>query len=342
MRKTPARRPRDETEPFLQVQPVDLVDHAVDVERQVGAGLLDRAIVREHRGEIVAADEQFTDRNAEALDPLHRLELAVGQRLRNLAPAVGEEAQRSRRRDARVLLAQRPGGGVARIGEDLASRRFLPLVERLEVRLGHVHLAADLQHVGRTGDALRNVGDRPHIGGHVLADRSVPARRREDQLAALVPQRAGQPVDLRLGRRRHEGIGGKVQEPPHPRDELAHLILGKGVLQAEHRPRMCDLGEGGRRRRAQPLRWGIGADQMREALLQLAVLADQSVIVRVADLRRVPVVVELVVARDFLREPHQPIGGIRLADRVGSHAQPKISSSRLMKLVHDRSAASSS
>ena len=81
---------------------------------------------------------------------------------------------------------------------------------------------------------------------------------------------------------------------------------------------------------------------MRETLLQLAVLADQRVIVRVADLRRVPVMVELVVARDLLREPHQPVGGIRLADRVGSHAQPNISSSRLMKLVQDRSAASAS
>ncbi len=55
--EAPAWRARDEAETFLQVQPVDLVDHAVDVERQIGAGLLDRAIVRQHGGEVVAADE---------------------------------------------------------------------------------------------------------------------------------------------------------------------------------------------------------------------------------------------------------------------------------------------
>ena len=67
---------------------------------------------------------------------------------------------------------------------------------------------------------------------------------------------------------------------------------------------MRDLGERGRRRGAKPLRRRIRADEMRETLLQLAVLADQSVIVSVADLRRVPVMVEPVVARDLLREPH--------------------------------------
>ena len=66
----------DEAEPLLQVEPVDLVDHAVDVERQVGARLLDRAIMGEHRLEVVAADEQVGDRDAEALDPLHRLDAA--------------------------------------------------------------------------------------------------------------------------------------------------------------------------------------------------------------------------------------------------------------------------
>ena len=274
------------------------------------------------------------------LDPLHRLELAVRQRLRHLAPAVREEAQRTRGRDARVLLAKRSGGGIARVGEDLAAGGFLPLIERLEILLRHVDFAAHLQHVGRTGDALRNVGDRPHVWRDVLADRPVAARRREHQLTALVSDRAGQAVDLGLRRHRHEGVGGKVQESLHARDELGHLILGECILEAEHRPRMRDLGKRGRRRCAKPPRRRIRADQVRETLLQLAVLADQSVIVRVADLRRVPVVVELVVARDLLRQPHQPVGGIRFADRVGTHAQPKNSSSRLMKLVHDRSAAS--
>ncbi len=238
-----------------------------------------------------------------------------------------------------ILLAQRSGGGIARVGEDLAARGFLPLIERLEVRLGHVDFAADLEDVRGARDALRNVGDRADVRGNVLAHRPVAARRRQDQLSALVADGAGQPVDLRLGRHRHEGIGGKVQEAPHTGREIRDLILGEGIFQAEHRPRMRDLCERGSRSGAEPLRRGVRPNQLRKAFLQFAVLADQRIIVRVADLRRVPVVIQFVVARDLLREPHQPIGSIRLADRV-RHAQPNSSSSKLMNEVHERSAAS--
>jgi hypothetical protein len=91
VRKSPARCAGDESEPFLQIEAVDLVDHAIDVERQVGPRLLDRPIMGEHCGEVVASDEQVADRDAERLDPLHRFELADRERLRNLAPAMREE-----------------------------------------------------------------------------------------------------------------------------------------------------------------------------------------------------------------------------------------------------------
>ena len=47
VRQPPARRARDEAQPRLPVQPIDLVDHAVDVEGQIGARLLDLAILRQ-------------------------------------------------------------------------------------------------------------------------------------------------------------------------------------------------------------------------------------------------------------------------------------------------------
>jgi hypothetical protein len=56
--------------------------------------------------------------------------LRVGQRLGQLAPGIGEEAQRPGARDLGIELAQRSGGGVARIGEGLAARRRLPGVQR--------------------------------------------------------------------------------------------------------------------------------------------------------------------------------------------------------------------
>jgi hypothetical protein len=66
--------------------------------------------------------------------------------------------------------------------------------------------------------------------------------------------------------------GGQVQEALNPRDELADL-LPKSIFEAEHRPCVRDLGEAVRRRRAKPLRRRIRANQLRESLLQLAILA---------------------------------------------------------------------
>ena len=77
----------DEAEPLLPVQPVNLVDDAVDVERQVGARLLDRAIMAEHLLDRIAAHEQLGDRQAEAFDPLHRFELRLRERLAKSRPS---------------------------------------------------------------------------------------------------------------------------------------------------------------------------------------------------------------------------------------------------------------
>ena len=98
----------------------------------------------------------------------------------------------------------------------------------------------------------------------------------------------------------------------HPPDEVGNLPFGKSVLETEHRPRMGDLGEACGRCRAEPFGRRIRPNQMREALLQLAVLADQRVIFPVGDLRRVLVVIEPVVPRDLLRQPHQPVGRLGL------------------------------
>src|SRR6476469_5284005 len=114
-----------------------------------------------------------------------------------------EEAQRPRSRDRRVLLAERPRGRIARVGEDLAARSFLPLIERFEVGFGHVYLAADFEHARRARTALRNIADRPHIGGHGLTDSTVAARRAEHQLALFIPERTTKPVDLGLGGHRY-------------------------------------------------------------------------------------------------------------------------------------------
>ena len=136
-----------------------------------------------------------------------------------------EEAQRASGRDRRVFLAQRAGGSVARVGEDLAARGLLPRVQRLKIRFRHVHFAAHFQHVGRVLNVLRNVGDRPRVGGDVLADGAVAARCGENELAALVTKRAGQPVDLRFGGDRDRLVRGQREEAAHARDKLDHFLV---------------------------------------------------------------------------------------------------------------------
>ncbi len=51
-------------------------------------------------------------------------------------------------------------------------------------------------------------------------------------------------------------------------------------------------------------------------LLKLAVFAHQSVILRVRNFGAVAVVIGAVVARDELRQLHQPIGRVRLANHA--------------------------
>jgi hypothetical protein len=316
VREAPARGSRDEAQPLLQVEPVDLVDDAVDIEREVSPRLLDRAIVREHSVHVVAADEQLGDGNPEALNPLHRFILRVGERFAELTPPVSEKAQRTGRGDAGILLPKRAGRGVARIGKHLAAGRFLSLVERFEVGFGHVDLAAHFKDVGRAGNVVRDIADGANIGRHVLADSAIAARRREHQRPLLVAERAAEPVDLRLGSHRDGCLRRQVQEPLHASDELTHVLRRERVFEAEHRPCMSDLGETAGGRRAQSLRRRIRSHKLREARLKLAVLAHQRVIFRVGNLRRILVVIKFVVPRNFLRQPHQPVGGIRVAQSI--------------------------
>ena len=102
---------------------------------------------------------------------------------------------------------------------------------------------------------MRDVGDRLEIGGDVLADRAVAARRALHEHAVLVAQRGRQPVDLRLGRE------GELSQIPcrarknrrHALDEVDHVLVGIGLGEAEHGHRMAHLGKAFGRRRADPL-----------------------------------------------------------------------------------------
>ena len=143
----PARCARRGAEPALQRHLVDFDHHAVDF-------VLDVVAV------LAPVGDAFGDR----VDALHprgvlghrqapRLERPVGvvQRLGaealGVAEAVADHPQLAPRGDGRVLLPQRAGRAVARIGERRLALRDEAGVEVLEVGEPEEHLAAHLEHL---------------------------------------------------------------------------------------------------------------------------------------------------------------------------------------------------
>src|SRR5437763_16151997 len=94
--------------------------------------------------DAAAQPRALVDGKAPFAKPRQRSRLGAGEGLGRLAPGIGEEFERPRRRDARVELAQRAGGEIARIGENLLAGGGALRVES-EKRLAlHIDFAADL------------------------------------------------------------------------------------------------------------------------------------------------------------------------------------------------------
>ena len=135
------------------------------------------------------------------------------------------DVQPALRRDLRVELAERAGGGVAGIGEGLLAV-FLALgVERGKDLLGHVDLAAHDQARQLLRQRHGNGLDRAQIFRHVLAHAAVAARRAADEHAVAVLERDGQAVHLRL-----HAVLDVVELLAHLLVEVHDLGVGEGVL----------------------------------------------------------------------------------------------------------------
>ena len=112
------------------------------------------------------------DPEGRLLQPCQEVRVGARDRRLGLAPGIGEEAQPAAGGDPAVELAQRAGGGVARVHEGrlaLASRAGA-LSAGKSCAL-HIDFAAHLEHCGLLAvEALRDVADGAHVGGDVLAD----------------------------------------------------------------------------------------------------------------------------------------------------------------------------
>src|SRR5467141_2851508 len=129
VRDRPARRARHEAEPLLPVDAIDLVDDAVDVVVEMGPLGFDLAMEGEQLFDRIAKLGERIGPEAAALEPFDHAGLGSFRHVAHLAPGIGKEAERARGGDPGILLAQRPCGRIARIGEDGIASRLLPLVE---------------------------------------------------------------------------------------------------------------------------------------------------------------------------------------------------------------------
>ena len=298
VRNRPARAARNEAEAILPVEPVDLVDHAVDVVAERGALLADLAVEFQDGVDILAKLRPRIDDKAGLVHPLQHAVLGIGRTLAHLAPGIGEEFQRPRRGDRNVLLAQRARRRIARIGEHRVIGFRLLLVQLEKILLEHVDFAAHF--AGRRNMAalqrVRNILDGADVGGDVFAGKTVAARRGADQFAVFVAQRQRQAVDLRFGDKRRNMLGIELEKPPDAIDELGDVLIAEGVAERQHGNGMLHFRKAARRRGADLLRRRIRRDEIRKFRLDRLQPLAQRVVGRIRNGRRILLVVALVMA----------------------------------------------
>jgi hypothetical protein len=104
-----------------------------------------------------------------------------------------------------------------------------------------------------------------------------------------------------------------VRQPQEPADagvEFCRLVVGEGVVEAQHRHAVLDWRELLGPRRAHPQRRGIVAHQVGEAFLDVEVAALEGVVVAVGDRRGVLLVIAQVVAGQFVGQALQLLDGL--------------------------------
>ena len=129
-----------------------------------------------------------------------------------------DHVQLALRRDLRVLLAERTGGGVARVREQRLAGDLALSVERGERRLGHIDLAAHDQVRQPVRQRHGQVLNRADVLRHVLTRTPVAARRAAHKASVTVLDGDAEAVHLRL-----DAVLHGAHLLAHARVELRHL-----------------------------------------------------------------------------------------------------------------------
>ncbi len=321
---------RGGAQPLAGRQVVELDHDAVDLVADVVAALDQPPVVVGDLGDGLDALRQIVDPEAPLAERPQRPPLRLQPRIAG-QDVVDVDVERPRGGDAGVELAQRAGGGVARIGEGLAPLGDQPFVQGLEVLDVDDDLTAHGQkrrHRPVLGAQLqRHGGNGPHVGGDVLAPLPVAAGRGPGQGSLLVDQLDRGAVELGL-----EGVGELVAEQlPQPLVEPPHgLELGPRV-EAQHRRVVLDGGQRRERLAAHPLGRRVRRHQLGVLLLERLELAEERVVGLVRDLRPIEHVVQVLVLPQLLAQLRDPLlrqlaihrpGNLAEADRESVAGRP--------------------
>ena len=196
--------------------------------------------------------------------PLRQLEVEHG------------DVQTALRRDLRIQLPQRAGGGVAGVGHQRLPLQLPACVDLLKYAAGHIDLAPDDEPWQLLRQRHGNGADGAEILGHVLSYPSVAPGSAPDEHAVPVLQRHRQAVHLGL-------------HAPHRRvqrdlfQKLAHLVVVEHILQALQRDGMGHLFKFGQRASADALGGRIRRDLLWMRGLQLLQAAQHMVILIIGD-----------------------------------------------------------
>ena len=239
----PTRGAGRRAESVLLGEGVDLHDDAVDLV----AGLVPvLAVVGDVFPDLVRGGEDpggVADRQPPAGQRLVGGALRAELDIRDGPDAVDDHPQGPGRGDPRVLLPQRPGCGVAWVGEPVVPGRREGVVELRELGPGEEDLTPYLQqrrHI-RTTQPVRNPRDRRHVAGHVLPGAAVTAGRRHGEPSIDVAKVDGEPVDLEFTQ---VTFGRSLRQPSVQFFTVEDVVEAQHPLQVRHRGEVRLAGEG--------------------------------------------------------------------------------------------------
>src|SRR5581483_2747231 len=247
------------------------------------------------------------DFQAEGRQTLHGLPVCVSQGrcgLIDVPQRVDEHLERAARRNPRIFLPHRAGGGVARIGKEALAGFGALLVYAFEAGFRQENLATRFQPSWWLATELPgHAANSADIWRDVLTLKAIASGSGAHQLGPLVGQRGGQPIHFWL--RNH----GKVVAAQHVADALVpgtKLVFGEDVPQAEHGHRVDHDLERLERRAADTLRRRVRRLELRVILLQRAQLPHELIELGIRDLRLVERVIAVVVVFDLAAQVLNP------------------------------------